>query len=59
MTVATYPKAVFCVAASLLITAVSLLGGIRAKGMKWYKYPEKSVLTHHLQGGRESTSSVI
>ncbi|KAJ7931572.1 major facilitator superfamily domain-containing protein [Mycena leptocephala] len=32
MTVATYPKAVFCVAASLLITAVSLLGGIRAKG---------------------------
>ncbi|KAJ7931571.1 major facilitator superfamily domain-containing protein [Mycena leptocephala] len=32
MTVATYPKTVFCVAASLLITVVILLGGIRAKG---------------------------
>ncbi|KAJ7170735.1 major facilitator superfamily domain-containing protein [Mycena crocata] len=31
-TVSTYPKAIFCVAASLLITAVILLGRIRAKG---------------------------
>ncbi|KAJ6576528.1 major facilitator superfamily domain-containing protein [Mycena vulgaris] len=32
MTVSTYPKAIFCVAASLLLSAVLLLGRIRAKG---------------------------
>ncbi|KAJ7126941.1 major facilitator superfamily domain-containing protein [Mycena epipterygia] len=32
MTVSTYPKTIFCVAASLLITAVILLGRIRARG---------------------------
>ncbi|KAF7336667.1 hypothetical protein MVEN_02101500 [Mycena venus] len=32
MTVSTYPKTIFCVAASLLFSSVILLGGIRAKG---------------------------
>jgi len=32
MTVSTYPKTVFCVAAGLLLTGVFLLGRIRAKG---------------------------
>ncbi|KAJ7227243.1 major facilitator superfamily domain-containing protein [Mycena pura] len=33
MTVSTHPRTVFCVAAGLLLTAVALLGRIRAKGM--------------------------
>ncbi|KAJ7678858.1 major facilitator superfamily domain-containing protein [Mycena polygramma] len=32
MTVSSYPKTIFCVASSLLMTAVILLGGIRVKG---------------------------